>query len=162
MTRIRRINLRAHHVAALVAVTAVLLAPVSAHANPLLSGYGGPGQGSQVLLGSALIKGPGGGGGSGGSRSGSAGATAQPSDQAAAGSSTAEGSSGRGRAATGGNAVVGSGRLLPVHLAASASTDPLGLSATDLTFVALALCVLIATAILLGRLSGDDRKGLGS
>ena len=33
-------------------------APASALASPLLSGYGGPGQGSQVILGSALVNGP--------------------------------------------------------------------------------------------------------
>ena len=44
----------------------------SAHSNSpqnssLLSGYGGPGQGSQAILGSALLNGPGSGGGNGGS-----------------------------------------------------------------------------------------------
>jgi hypothetical protein len=40
-------------------------APASAHANPLLSGYGGPGQGNQAILGATLLNGPGGGGSSG-------------------------------------------------------------------------------------------------
>jgi hypothetical protein len=46
--------------------TAALPAP--ALANPLLSGYGGPGQGNQAILGSALVNAPrsGGGGGAGG------------------------------------------------------------------------------------------------
>jgi hypothetical protein len=35
------------------------------------------------------------------------------------------------------------------------------LSATDLTVIALALCVLIATAVVLGRLSGTDRSRPG-
>ena len=44
---------------------AVIAATASvASANPLLSGYGGPGQGSQVVLGGTLLGG-GGGGGSG-------------------------------------------------------------------------------------------------
>jgi hypothetical protein len=39
----------------------------TASANPILSGYGGPGQGSQAILGAALVKGSGsGGGGAGG------------------------------------------------------------------------------------------------
>jgi hypothetical protein len=42
-------------------------APSLASANPLLSGYGGPGQGSQAILGSALLNGPRGGGGAAGS-----------------------------------------------------------------------------------------------
>ena len=46
----------------------LLLAPSGASADPLLSGYGGPGGGEQVVLGSSLIGGSGGGsGGSGGS-----------------------------------------------------------------------------------------------
>jgi len=47
-------------------VTAVFLAGViapAATANPLLSGYSGPGQGSQAILGSALLNTPAGGGG---------------------------------------------------------------------------------------------------
>jgi hypothetical protein len=35
----------------------------AALANPILSGYGGPGQGNQAILGSALLNGPAGGGG---------------------------------------------------------------------------------------------------
>lgn len=50
-------------------ITAVLLGvalsvlglPGAAGANPLLSGYGGPGQGSQVILGGTLLNTPGGG-----------------------------------------------------------------------------------------------------
>jgi hypothetical protein len=37
--------------------------PLTASANPLLSGYGGPGQGSQVILGAGLVNGSGAGGG---------------------------------------------------------------------------------------------------
>ena len=39
--------------------------PAVAHANPLLSGYGGPGQGNQAILGATLLNGSGGGGSSG-------------------------------------------------------------------------------------------------
>jgi hypothetical protein len=42
------------------------IAPTAAVAGPLLSGYGGPGQGSQAILGSALLNGGKGGGGSAG------------------------------------------------------------------------------------------------
>ncbi len=55
--------------ALLAALVAAL--PSSALASSLLSGYGGPGQGNQAILGSALVNGPRGGGGSGGSSGGS-------------------------------------------------------------------------------------------
>lgn len=57
------------HICILSAVVAAVLAG-SAQASSLLSGYGGPGQGNQAVLGSALIKGPKGGGGSSGASSG--------------------------------------------------------------------------------------------
>jgi hypothetical protein len=44
-------------IAAAVATLSLALV-ASADANPLLSGYGGPGEGSQAILGSALIGGP--------------------------------------------------------------------------------------------------------
>lgn len=44
-----------------------VVSPSAALANPLLSGYGGPGAGEQALIGSTLLGGPHGGGGSGGS-----------------------------------------------------------------------------------------------
>jgi hypothetical protein len=76
-------------------VAVALLVPSAAQANPLLSGYGGPGQGSQVILGSKLIGPPsGGGGGTGGSPSAS-GSTVTPSAPASsAGSSASSGAGG--------------------------------------------------------------------
>jgi hypothetical protein len=52
--------------------------PATAGAGPLLSGYGGPGQGSQAILGSALLNGGSGGGGSAGSSAAAPGANAAP------------------------------------------------------------------------------------
>jgi hypothetical protein len=53
-------------------LTAMALSPVSSLASSLLSGYGGPGEGNQAILGSALLNGPSSGGGaSGGGSSGS-------------------------------------------------------------------------------------------
>ncbi len=46
-----------------------LLAPASALAGPMLSGYGGPGAGDQAILGSTLVGGSRGGGGAGSSGS---------------------------------------------------------------------------------------------
>lgn len=57
MTAHRRI------ISMLVAAVACLAASPATFASPLLSGYGGPGEGSQSILGSTLLNGPGGGGG---------------------------------------------------------------------------------------------------
>jgi hypothetical protein len=46
--------------ASLVVMTTAV--PAFASASPLLGGYGGPGEGNQAILGSALIGGAGGGG----------------------------------------------------------------------------------------------------
>ncbi len=65
MTSHRRIVLIGAIVAALMIET-----PTLAAASPLLSGYGGPGQGSQEILGSALLGGGSGGASGGGSSTG--------------------------------------------------------------------------------------------
>lgn len=57
----------------LLAAALALATPVAASANPLLSGYGGPGQGSQAILGSAIVGGGSGGGGGGSTGGGSTG-----------------------------------------------------------------------------------------
>jgi hypothetical protein len=107
----------------LVAMTAAL--PVSALASPLLSGYGGPGQGNQAILGSALLNGPNGGrgGGSSGSSgsSGSNGSSVSNGSSGSGGSSRSETSSGAapakgsgggsgGGSARGGSAASGNGK----------------------------------------------------
>lgn len=102
----------------LIVISAPVVAglPASASASPLLSGYGGPGQGTQAILGASLVNGPGGGGGSpggGGSHGGptasapagtaastSAGSTA---GQAPAGDSSAPGASSGSRASATGH-----------------------------------------------------------
>jgi hypothetical protein len=61
MKRHRSIILIVGSLVALAAGTAA-----AASASSLLSGYGGPGQGNQAILGSALLNGPGGGSGSSG------------------------------------------------------------------------------------------------
>ncbi len=66
-----------------------LVVPAVAPASSLLSGYGGPGQGNQAILGAALLNGPRGGGGSGG---GSGGVTEGASESSA--ESTSPGASG--------------------------------------------------------------------
>jgi hypothetical protein len=59
----------------IVSITTLLASPSlavasSAWASSLLSGYGGPGQGNQAILGSSLLNGPRGGSGSGGGSTG--------------------------------------------------------------------------------------------
>lgn len=151
----------------------VLVTPASACASPLLSGYGGPGQGSQALLGSTLLGGGRGGSGSGGS-SGTAGSTAQaPIAAASSGENSASlaGSSGRARARAGADRgarsnnrafegpIAGRSRLLPVSLARSADIGSLGLSAMDLALVAVAIAVMAATGLLMGRMSRRAQLG---
>ncbi len=107
------------------AAAVVLLAfPVAAQAgSSLLSGYGGPGEGNQALLGSALVNGHRGGGSSGGgsagqgSSSGEASATGASEVQSGASpgqaaksagkASSGAGSSGSGGGTSGGNAKPG-------------------------------------------------------
>lgn len=104
--------------------------PVPALASSLLSGYGGPGQGNQAILGSALVNGPrgGGGGGSGGAKGSSSSGGSEGSATGEGGSSSSSGtsaqetasgttptSSGTSGAATGaggshGSSGIGSGR----------------------------------------------------
>lgn len=60
---------RSARASVLIALAAALGGGASAHADPLVSGYGGPGGADQSVLGSTLL--PGGGGKSGGSGSGS-------------------------------------------------------------------------------------------
>src|SRR5438105_12388818 len=100
-----------------VAGTAPLAA--GAQSGPLLSGYGAPGQGNQVILGSALLGGPSGGGssGSGGARqstgpgrpsfaggSGTAAAIGRTTSPAHAGKGALARGPGRSGAAPGGHA----------------------------------------------------------
>jgi len=164
MTTIRRINSGALTLAAAaLALPALLQAPACANANPLLSGYGAPGQGSQVLLGSTLLNGPRSGGGSGGPRAGSAAGAAIASERASTGSTGSSGGGARGsvRPEPPAHTVAGSSYPPAGPLAASASTDPLGLSGADVAFIGLALCMLVATAVLLGHLARSERGTRG-
>jgi hypothetical protein len=183
------------------AVAAVAI-PGSAQASSLLSGYGGPGQGNQAVLGSALLKGPkGGSGGSsgssdslGGGSSGSSNSSdssgnsssgsgvegsSTPSASAGRGSGTssghAGGSSGNGSRSVGSNrsgssssrrsGQTGNGQARQRATASAQSFYPaaervpsgqqggvLGLSATNLLYVILAVAALALLAVLTRRL----------
>lgn len=149
--------------------------PGAALASSLLSGYGGPGEGNQAVLGSALLNAPkGGGGGGAGAGAGSLGsgqassgqsgeAAASPGAKAGATSKRAahKGSSGRTRsakpAARGGTAQASHTRAV-IYPAASrevttGGSRALGLSGADLVYIILALGVLALTGLLTVRLT---------
>jgi hypothetical protein len=164
---------------------AVLLstAPSSAFANPLLSGYGGPGEGNQAILGSTLVGGPGGGGGSaggaaGGSSGSSLGGAVGSGARSAQSDATPTVSSGRGLGVRAGGRAAGAGsgsrgasgkasggatRAYPfssaenARQAASGETQTLGISGEDLAYIFLALGALAFTGVLTRRLARTSR-----
>jgi hypothetical protein len=141
--------------------------PSSVLAGPLLGGYGGPGEGSQAILGSALL----GGGGSGSSGGGSAGSTgpslsvaAGAGAQAGKGQGNATGGRSAGetsgaRSGSGTKASRGAAKAYPVSSGraasqpASSAADTLGLSGADLAYICLTLCALLFTGVLTKRLA---------
>jgi hypothetical protein len=164
---------------------AVLLssAPSSAFANPLLSGYGGPGEGNQAILGSTLVGGSGGGGGSAG---GASGGSPGSSPSGAVGSGARSGqsdatptvSSGRGSGVRAGGRAAGAGsgsrgasgkasggatRAYSVSSAENASrsasgeAETLGISGEDVAYIFLALGALAFTGVLTRRLARTSR-----
>lgn len=156
------------------AVSAVL--PALASAGSLLSGYGGPGEGNQAILGSALLNGPSDKGGSGGGSTGARGAgqaSSYGSLIASAGEGQITSSSHGGRGPTGTSnsrssksgskqrhVQVGAGKASssasqpykqtnrPSTHTSGGSSQPLGLSGADLLYILLALVVLALTGVL--------------
>jgi hypothetical protein len=165
-------------------IIAVLLAlaalvPASAPASSLLSGYGGPGQGNQAILGSALLNGPSGGGG--GSAGGVPSVASSTSNGAGASERGGAGAGPRGhRHAAVGHAKQGSGagtgasesaprtyqRYAQTGSSQSAAADSgaLGLSGSDYLLVLLALAALFFTGLLTRGLTraGGPRGHAGS
>jgi hypothetical protein len=160
------------------ALVLVALMVPAASASPLLSGYGGPGQGNQVILGSALLNSHSGGGGRGGS-SGSGGSSSESADLAAPATPSSRSASsseprrpaaarkGRGRAphaaATG--ATGDASNTAPAAYRAlergRGSRPLLGFSGSDLVYVVLGLGVLVLTGVLTSRLAGRQPAGRG-
>jgi hypothetical protein len=158
------------------ALAAVL--PANALASSLLSGYGGPGQGNQAILGAALLNGPKGGGGSSGSggssnssdssTSGSGSASAPSSARSVTGGSENSGSrrsarrsggkSGREKAR---NASSGATGFYPAseRIAAGQQSGALGLSSSDLAYIVLALGLLVFIGVLTRRLAQASAAG---
>lgn len=159
----------------LVVATVALALPALARANPLLSGYGGPGQGSQALLG-ATLTGPRGAGGGGGSGDEATSASAIEAPAARIGASQTQGTpSGSKHASTRarrsqrghGSAPAGagsSGASGPVQTglvpARGVHADTAGVSSGDLALILLGIGVVAATGILMARLArGEKREG---
>ncbi len=174
--------------AALIVLAISLYDAAGAQAGSLLSGYGGPGQGNQAILGSTLLGGPsggsggsaGGGGGSGESSQANGASALSGSGQAA--SSQSSGSSGGGSQAgqhhgarhsrthtassVPGSSTGASARLAPSAATSKEGSQPLGLSGRDLLYALLVLALLVATAVLTLRLARlgpavGSTKGMG-
>jgi hypothetical protein len=159
-------------VAASLALTAAVLVPGSASAGSLLSGYGGPGEGNQAILGSALLGGPSGGGSGskGGSGSTGQGSTLVASGEGATARSGAAGANGAAggkrrhsrepangaSSSAGESSAQGSGaRTSPVNIDVSKTEV---LPASDLQYILLALVALAATGALTRRLAREPRR----
>lgn len=182
----RQGRMTSHRRISIVALTAAMAAisPVVASASSLLSGYGGPGQGSQAILGSALLGGGSGGGGGDGSSSSSNGGSSGSSSgsfrygesaggtgSAAAGAVRAGGkttrkSSARGasssRAGAGGTSGGGTYPASSTEKApgtGAGGSETLGLSGEDLLYILLVLAALAFTGVLTGRLARTHGAG---
>lgn len=147
-----------------------------ASANPLLSGYGGPGEGNQAILGSALLNGPTGGGGGSAGSGGSAASGGLASASAGGGLASAGAGGGLAGAVAPGHASSAAGQRRgaadgvgtaarhgsqthtarsssPASQAAVAGAQTLGLSGDDLLYIVLALGALVATGALTRQLA---------
>jgi hypothetical protein len=148
-------------------------------AGPLLSGYGGPGQGNQAILGSALLNGGSGGGSSGGRHAGNGTQVARASNgEAGAGAPAGASAGAAGGAPAAASRARGKHPASPVaggssgHVAASADSSSLtasrggaggsqtlGLSGADLLYILLAFGVLVFTGLLTRRLAREPGSG---
>jgi hypothetical protein len=147
-----RISIRA----TLVALGIAALAPAAAGANPLLTGYGGPGQGNQAILGSALLNGS--AGGSGGGSSIAAEPAAGASQSAAAPVAGAPTRKRRDASSKPGNASKSSSHAYRPSarastLAVQEASQPLGLSGTDLLDLFLVSGGLVLTGAITRRMA---------
>ena len=150
--------------------------PAAARANPLLSGYGGPGQGNQAILGAALLNGPAGGGGgsAGGGSTGEGGSATTPTSGASDGARPSGAStSPRARGQSGAPASSPQKITRPSPDAASAylaaerghapgQSGALGLTDQDLLYIILALVTLTLAGVLTRRLTQTTAPGMHS
>jgi hypothetical protein len=137
----------------------VFAAPAGA-SSTLLSGYGGPGEGNQALLGSTLIGGGGSGGGSGSgasSSSSSVSSIALPQGSSAGSSKAGAGRAAAPRGAKPSRAGNASKAAAPAYVTSTASATgagggrTLGLTGADLLYIVLAFGALVLTAAVTAR-----------
>jgi hypothetical protein len=150
----------------LIPIVAIALAlpavvPASAPASSILSGYGGPGQGTQAILGSTLLNGPSGGAG-GGPQGGSSTAesaigAANSNSGGGGGGGTSATTRGRTDASRRAGQTVGARQgpsaarplsTLAISRASTGGSGVLGLSDTGFLVVLLALGALVFTGML--------------
>jgi len=180
--RIIRFRIAASLIAPLAVLSAGMTA--SAQASSLLSGYGGPGSGSQMILGSTLLKGSRGGDGSGGSAvaiaagAGGGGGSASTKSQASIARVTAvsarstpqgpgPGAGGQGNSA---HRTVKTALDRPPAGLAGPGTPPaarrdsrtLGLTSADLLYVLLACGALAGVGLLTWRLARVSPREAGT
>jgi hypothetical protein len=150
-------------------ITLVCLVPAAAAGDPLLSGYGGPGQGSQIILGATLLggEGPPSGSGSGaGPGTGVQPGAVQLSPRGAShGQLGHRGNAAPGRPAVSGTRRAGSATESPVRVteggtATAVPSSALGLSDSDWLRAAIVVGLLVLIAMLTSRLAtGANAKG---
>ena len=160
--------MRRHRVITTAAFLA-LAVPTTAQASSLLSGYGGPGQGNQAILGATVIGGSAGGGssGSGGGSSTSASSggglalsstsgstpTARTKAKGHAKAHTRAGvSKQQGHASAGSPNAYRASSTLSANETAAVSTPTLGVSGADLVYILLAFAALAVTGVITDRL----------
>jgi len=162
-------------VAASLLVALPAVAPALATANPLLSGYGGPGTGNQAILGSALLNGPpssgGGGGGSspagGSATNGASPATSAPPAVGAATGASQPSAQSRRRAGEGRASRAARAPAHPPAAGANVQTArasaALEIPGSDVLYILLVGGALILTGILTRQLMRPPRsEGRGS
>ena len=152
----------------LIPIVAIALAlpavvPASAPASSILSGYGGPGQGTQAILGSTLLNGPSGGAGggpqggsstaesaigAGGSNSGGGGRGGGGTSATTRGRTDASRPAGRPLGARQGSSTSRPLSTLAIARASTGGSGVLGLSDTGFLVVLLALGALVFTGML--------------
>jgi hypothetical protein len=148
------------------------LAPASVPASSILSGYGGPGQGTQSILGSTLLNGPSSGGGPQGGVSIAASSAGQASSGATGGSGNGSPTHARKGASPSARRTSPSHQpsaerpvsRLAISRASAGGSGVLGLSNTAFLVVLLALGALVFTGLLTRGLAkpGGTRGHAGS
>jgi hypothetical protein len=145
---------------AALAVVAWAPSHATAKSSPLLSGYGGPGQGEQAILGAGLLNTPKGGGGSGGSGSSELALPASAGATRGAGHGAGSGRHRGAKSHRSSGTASAPARSAPARALAAApvadrvgSGGALGVSSSDLLYILLALAALALTGVVTRQLA---------